>query len=164
MSEDVDLFVSSFINCLYTTGGGNVPRPFGLVLFGTKPNELVQFDSIEPGPSRTVGKYVLMVRDDHSGYAWFFPASNIDPQTATNAFLDRCTFFGTPVGLMSDGPSHFTNETLRLLAKCLRTPQHFMLQCCPCSNGAVERLCKKLLCVARAVLSELQINDDDWPQ
>ena len=64
---------------------------------------------------------------------------------------------------MSDGPTHFRNESIRLLAKDLRTRQHFTMAYCPWSNGAIERLGKELLRVSRSVLSELQLSPDVWP-
>ena len=157
LSEDADLFVSSCIHCLSTTGGGRVLRPFGPSLFGTKPNDLIQINYIELGPSRTGEKYVLMVCDDHNGYGSFYTASTTDSETAQNALLDWSAAFGSPLGLMYDGPTHFKNETLRLLTKGLRSPHHFTLPYSPWSNGAVDRLGKELLRVARAVLSELQM-------
>lgn len=64
---------------------------------------------------------------------------------------------------MSDGPTHFKKETLRLVAKGLRVPQHFTLQYTPWSNGAVERLGKALPGVFRTVSSELRIWPAEWP-
>lgn len=42
-------------------------------------------------------------------------------------------------------------------------PHHVTLPYCPWSNGAVERLGKELLRVARSVLSELKMRASDWP-
>ena len=53
-------------------------RPFGPALFGTKPNDLAQFDYIDLGISRTGDKYVLLLRDNYSGYSWLYPASTTD--------------------------------------------------------------------------------------
>lgn len=164
LDEDITLFVKSCIHCLSTTGGETVPRPFGPALHGTMPNDLVQFDYIEMGTGRTGDKYILMVRDDHSGYCWFYPAVTTTAETAAHALLDWCAAFGAPAAFMSDGPTHFKNETIRLLTKGLRIPHHFTLPYCPWSNGAVERLGKELLRVARALLSELQFRHDEWPQ
>lgn len=64
---------------------------------------------------------------------------------------------------MSDGPTHFRNETVRLVGKGLKFPHHFKLPYKPWSTGAVELLCKELLRVFRAIVSELQIPLDEWP-
>lgn len=72
MEEDVHKFVRGCIHCISTTGGGSMPRPYGPSFHGTKPNDLLQFDYIELGSSVIGSKYVLMLRDDHSGYWWFY--------------------------------------------------------------------------------------------
>lgn len=106
-----------------------------------------------------------MVRDDHSGYACFYLASKTDFETVANALLDWSAALGVPLGLMSDYPSHVNNETLSLLVGALRTPHHFTLPNCPCSNGAVERLGnKELLRVTCTVQSEFQMRHDNRPQ
>lgn len=51
--ENVELFATSCIHCLSSNGGGEMPRPYVLALFVTKPDELAQFDYTEFGPSST---------------------------------------------------------------------------------------------------------------
>ena len=104
-----------------------------------------------------------MLRDDHSDYKWFFPFSDTLAENAAIAIIDWCAAFGVPNGLMSDGPTHFRNETVRLVCKGLKVPHHFTLPNTPWSNGAVERLGKELIRVFRAALSELQLDLKEWP-
>lgn len=63
---------------------------------------------------------------------------------------------------MSDRPTHFKNETLRLVSKGLKVPHHFTLAYCLWINGAVERLCLKLIHVVRATLSDLKMYHKEW--
>lgn len=163
LSADVKSFTRSCLHCLSTTGGTMVPRPFGPAVHGVKPNDLLQFDYLELGAGSTGQKYVLLLRDDHSGYCWLFPFGNTNAENAAHAIVDWCASFGVPAGLISDGPTHFRNETVRLVTKALRTPHHFTLPYCPWSNGAVERLGREVLRTARALLSELQLRPDQWP-
>lgn len=163
MTTDVRIFVRSCIHCLSTTGGEKVPRPFGSSVHGTSANDLLQFDYIEIAPSSTGEKYVLMLRDDHSEYCWFFAFPDTSAENATRAIIDWSAAFGVPNGLMSDGPTHFKNETVRRVAKGLKVPHHFTLPYTPWSNCAVERLGKELLRVFRSVSSELQTRPDEWP-
>ena len=163
MNADVRTFVRACIHCLSTVGGEKVPRPFGPAVHGTKANDLLQFDYIELGVSQSGYKYVLMMRDDHSDYKWFIPTASTAAQHAATAIIDWCSSFGVPNGLMSDGPTHFRNEVVRLVCKGLKVPHHFTLPYCPWSNGAVERLGKELIRVNRAVLSELQMRHTEWP-
>jgi len=163
MTTDVRSFVRACIHCLSTTGGGKIPRPFGPSVHGTKANDLLQFDYIEIGPSGSGEKYILMLRDDLSDYKWFFAFTDTDAKNAAQAIIDWSAAFGVPNGLMSDGPTHFRNETVRLVAKGLKVPHHFTLPYTPWSNGAVERLGKELLRVFRSVVSELQMDLKEWP-
>ena len=157
MTSDVRMFVKACIHCLSTVGGGKVPRPFGPALHGTKPNALLQFDYIELGMGANGDKYVLMLRDDHSDYKWFFAFPDTSAENAATSIIDWSAAFGVPEGLMSDGPTHFKNETIRLITRGLKVPHHFTLPYSSWSNGAVERLGKELLRVMRAVLSEFRM-------
>jgi len=162
MTVDIRSFVRACIHCLSTTGGGKVPRPFGPATHGTKPNDLVQFDYLEIGPSKTGEKYLLLLRDDHSDYKWFFVFHDTLAENAAHALIDWAAAFNVPNGLMSDGPTHFKNETVRLVSRGLKTPHHFTLPYTPWSNGAVERLGKEVLKVFRALVSELRMDLTEW--
>lgn len=70
--------------------------------------------------------------------------------------------FGVPNGLMSDGPTHFRNETVRLVFEGLRVPHHFTLPYNSCSNGAFGQIGKELLRVFRSIVSELRMDFADW--
>lgn len=140
-----------------------MPRPFGPSVHGTSPNALLQFYYIEIAPSATGEKYVLMMRDDHSNYCWLFAFPDTSAENAARAIIDWSAAFNVPKGLMSDGPTHFKNETIRLVCKGLRVPHHFTLPYSPWSNGGIERLGKELLRVFRATASELGMRTDEWP-
>lgn len=114
------------------------------------------------GQAATGDRYILMIRDDHSGYCWFFPATTLAAETAADVLIDWSASFGVPETLMSDGPTHFKNETLRLLVKKLSSKHHFTLTYAPWYNGGIERLGKELVRAARALLSELQFRHDEW--
>lgn len=154
LSADIRLFVQSCIHCISTTGG---VRPFlvhlAQLFTAQKLNSLLQFYYIEICLNPTGEKCILMLRDYHSGYSWLYPSGTMSAGTASHTILDWTTAFVVPSQLMSDGPSHFKNETVRLLTKGLRTRHHFTLAYFPRSNGAVKRLGKELLRVARARLS-----------
>ena len=163
LTADVHNFVRSCIHCLSTTGGQKIPRPFGPAVHGTRPNELLQFDYIEIGPANNGEKYILMLRDDHSDYKWFFMFPATTAANAAMAIVDWCGAFNPPTGLMSDGPTHFRNETLRLLSKALKMKHHFTLPYVPWSNGAVERLGREVVRFLRALCSELRLSFAEWP-
>lgn len=65
---------------------------------------------------------------------------------------------------MSEGSSHLRNEAIRRLTKELISPHHFTLPYCPWSSRTVKRIGKDPLRAARAVLSQLQLCQNEWPR
>lgn len=113
----IKAFVGTCVHCLSTLGGDRFPHPFGPVVHGDRPNSLLQFDYLELGPGDNGDKYVLMLRDYHSNYVWMFTFAGNMTENAAHTIIDWCSAFGIPIGLMSDGPTHFRNETIRLVTK-----------------------------------------------
>lgn len=107
--------------------------------------------------------YVFMMRDNFSDYKWFFRLADMSTANAATATTDRCSVFGVPKLLMSDGPTYFKSETFRLVPKGRKVPHHSTLLYFPWSNGEVERLGKELVRTGRAILSELQMRPEQWP-
>lgn len=79
LAEDVRAFVCACSHCLPTFGGKKITRPFSPAVHSTNPNDLLQFDYIDFRDSKKGEKYVLMLRDDHSDYTFFYSF----PNTAT---------------------------------------------------------------------------------
>lgn len=80
------MFKRACIHCLSTIGGERIPRQFRAAVYGTKPNDLLQFDYIEFSESNSGDDYVLMLRDDHSGsnMAVPLPVSELRTSSALN--------------------------------------------------------------------------------
>lgn len=104
-----------------------MPRTFDVSFHGTEPNDLPLFDYIKLGPTSIGSKNVLTVRDDHLGYCWLFAFPGTVAETATKANIDWSVAFGVPRALRSDAPTHFRNESVRLVSKGLRVPHHLTL-------------------------------------
>ncbi|KAE9289660.1 hypothetical protein PF008_g25832 [Phytophthora fragariae] len=75
MSTDVSVFVSSCLHCM-ATAGGRIPRPFGETLRATKPNEILHFDYLTMVESESGLKYVLVLKDNISGYVGLIACPN----------------------------------------------------------------------------------------
>lgn len=75
----------------------------------------------------------------------FFACHILTANTAAKTTVDWCAAFSVSKSLISDRPTYFKNETLRLVSKSLQLPHHFTLPHFSRSNGAVERLRKELL-------------------
>lgn len=102
-----------------------------------------------------------MAREDHSSYCSLFVFAGTSAANSARAILDWCAALGVSK-LMSDGKTHFKNETLRLVAKSARVLHHFTKAYTPLSDGADKRLDNELLLVFWAVLSEQQMRPEKW--
>jgi hypothetical protein len=65
---------------------------------------------------------------------------------------------------ISDRGSHFKNEVVQRVQKELKAKHHFTTANCPRSNGTIESACKQVIRAFRAVLSELKMCADEWPE
>lgn len=127
VKEDAPALVRSSIHCLSTLVGRKVPRPFSPAFHGTAMNDLLQFGYIEISPSTSGEKYILIMREDHSDYMWFYACHYLTSETAPQAIIDWCAAFSVLKSLMSDGPALFKNEIIRLVSRGLRFTHHFTL-------------------------------------
>lgn len=78
-------------------------------MFGTEPNYLLHFNYLDLRKLNTGDRYVLMMREDHNGYAWLYPTPSTSAEEAAYAIIDWCAAFGPPASFMSDGPTPFLN-------------------------------------------------------
>jgi hypothetical protein len=81
-----------------------------------------------------------------------------------DALMRWFAVFGVVLLWISDRGSHFKNEVVRRVQKELKANHHFTTENCPWSNGTVESACKQVICAFRAVLSELKMYADEWPE
>jgi Integrase zinc binding domain len=85
MRSDILDFVKRCIHCLTTTGGSRVPRPLGEALNADKPNVILHFDFLYVGKSSSGPIYILVLRDDMSGYVWLWPCEHADAASTVDA-------------------------------------------------------------------------------
>jgi transposase InsO family protein len=149
-------------NCVATIPGDKGPRPLGTQLHATKPNEILHFDFLYIGLSRD-GKYqyLLLLKDDLSGYLWLVPCRTADSAATFDALMRWFAVFGVVLLWISDRGSHFNNEVVQRVQKELKAKHHFTTANCPCSNGTIEFACKQVIRAFRAVLSELKMYADE---
>jgi hypothetical protein len=92
MAKDVKVFVQNCLHCVATIPRDKVPRPLGTQLHATKPNEILHFDYLYIGLSRD-GKYqyLLLLKDDLSGYLWLVPCRTVDAAATVDADAMVCS-------------------------------------------------------------------------
>jgi hypothetical protein len=88
MAQDAKVFVQNCLHCVATIPGEKVPRQLGTQLHATKPNEILHFDFLYIWSSRD-GKYqyLLLLKDDLSGYLWLVPCRTADAAATVDALM-----------------------------------------------------------------------------
>ena len=162
LRDDVRSFVSSCLLCVLAKSGNKVPRPLSTTLHGTKPNEVIHFDYLFLGDSEHDHKYVLVVKDDLSGYCWLEPTTSADSEHTAEVLARWNRVFTAPNVWVSDQGSHFKNAVLLNLAKTHRIRHNFTVAYSPWANGTVESLMRSILSATRAMIAELKLAPQDW--
>jgi transposase InsO family protein len=65
---------------------------------------------------------------------------------------------------ISDRGSHFKIEVVRRVQEELKAKHHFTTANCPWSNGTIESAWKQVIRAFGAVLSELKMYAEEWPE
>ena len=164
MRNDVNHFVGTCLHCLATAPGCTVPRPLGHAMHAVEPNKLLHFDFCFISDGQDDYKYVLVMKDDHSGYVWLKPTTEATAEATAEHLINWFSSFGVVEQWVSDCGTHFKNELVKLLRERVKAEHHFTLAYCPWSNGTVEVVCRELLRATRALLSEYQLPMTSWPQ
>jgi hypothetical protein len=114
MAKDFKVFEQNCLHCVATIPGDKVPRPLGTQLHSTKPNEILHFDFHYIGLSRD-GKYqyLLLLKDDLSGYLWLVPCRTADAAATVDAPMRWFAAFGVVLLWISDRGNHFKNDVMR---------------------------------------------------
>ena len=108
-------------------------------------------------------KYILIVRDDASGYVWLFPGEFANSGVAAETLAQWYAMFGGFEWLVTDQGAHFKNELIKNLSKELFVKHHFTTAYSPWANGTVERVCREVLRACKALLHEFRLASNDWP-
>jgi Integrase core domain/Integrase zinc binding domain len=132
MAKDVKVFVQNCLHCVATIHGDKVPRPLGTQLHAITPNEILHFDFLYIGLSRD-GKYqyLLLLKDDLSGYLWLVPCRMADAAATVDALIRWFAVFGVVLLWISDRGSHSKNEVVQRVQKELKAKNHSTTANCP---------------------------------
>lgn len=163
MTQDVREFVVSCLHCL-ASEGSVVKRPLGQALHSTVPNGVIHFDYLFVTKSNDECVYILVLKDDLSGYVWLVPTKAADAETTARELSRWFAAFGVVPVWVSDQGSHFKNAVVAQLRDDLRATHHFTLAYSPWSNGTVEQVNRQVLKACRAILSELKLPFKCWSE
>jgi hypothetical protein len=127
--------------------------------------EILHFDFVYIGFSRD-GKYqyLQLIKDDLSGYLWLVPCRTADAAATIDALMRWFAVSGVVLLWISDTGNHFKNEVVGRIQKDVKAKHHLTTANCPWLNGTIEYACKQVVRAFRAVLSELNMYADEWPE
>ena len=126
IESDVKVFVGNCLHCM-AVGGVRVPRPLGETVHATKPNELLHFDFLTLPTGANGANYVLVLRDDMSGYVELIDSPTATAEVAAMGLLDWFKRFGVVAIWVSDQGAHFKNQVMEHLRKAVGAHHHFTI-------------------------------------
>jgi Integrase zinc binding domain len=94
IADDIKTFCNTCLHCVSTIGGERMPRPLGEAIHADKPNEVLHFDYLYMGPSNKEDQYLLILKDDLSGYVWLTASPSADSETTADALVRWFSSFG----------------------------------------------------------------------
>lgn len=153
MRDDTKTFINSCIHCQSTNEGETIPGPLGHAMHATKPNEILHFDYCYMESGEDGYKYVLLLKDDLSGYVMLNPTVEADANTTSTALNEWFTIFSIVHTCISDLGSYFKNQVITEIKEKLHAHHYFTVPYCSLCSGSVEVVCGELLRSARKVLS-----------
>lgn len=106
--------------------------------------------------------YVLVLKDDLSGYSWLQPASSASSQHAGYTLTCCNRILATPDKWICDQGSHFLNETFTSMANDQNIAHWPTISYSPWTNGTVERLNRDIFAAVRALHAERKLAPQDW--
>ena len=166
MDSDVKAFIQACALCL-PTSGGKVPVPLASTFHTNICNRLLHLDFLFMAAPRERSehgfRYVLVVKDDASGYVWLRPTKTCDARSVVEVLLEWCSVFGVFEMLNSDGGSHFTATVIGGLTERLAAAHHIVTPYAPFANGTIERENSTVLNCMRAMLVESGVDESEWP-
>ena len=125
-----------------------MPRPWGDTLRAKRLFSVVHMDWLyitPPSGANHSKKYVLVLKDDFSGYVWCRSSAEANARVTTEILQEWIAAFKAPDFLVSDGGSHFVNEVLEELCFLSKIDHHIVVAYSPFSNGSVERVNREIL-------------------
>jgi transposase InsO family protein len=163
LPKDVAMFVSECMHCM-ATATGKIPRPLDETLWATKPNEQLIFDFLSMTEGAGGLKYVLVLKDNMSGYVELVACVRATSEEVYQALLDWFKRFGVVRQWVSDQGAHFRNQVVAELQRALGAHHHFTTAYTPWANGTVDVVNREVLKAVKALLSERRLRIEDWPR
>jgi transposase InsO family protein len=165
--HDLDGYVRTFVREGLHCQRSTHPKESRLLysqIHGTRLNQVIHFDFRYLGLTESIA-YAFIIKEDISGYIWLIPCKKPTAEVVVDALTNWFSTFGVAKVWVSDQGSHFRNQVVDRLRQTLRVKHRFTQPYCAWSNGIVERVCREVLRLLRALYSEEPGRSlNDWPK
>lgn len=105
-------FVQSFIHCVIDQSGTQTPRPLETSLHGQCRNEELHVDFLYMDTLDTNLMYIMIIRDDLTGYTCLCPSASGDSNTATQAVSKCISALGIMLWMLTNRAVHIMTSLM----------------------------------------------------
>ena len=162
IKRDVHNFIQSCIHCMAAITH-NVKRPYGAIVRGQRPNQVVSLDYVFVEESDNGFNRILIITDTFTNYSLFELASSESAEDALETIRVWCALFGTPSMIVTDSSPAFTSDLLQSVAKALGPQLHITTPKAHGAHGRQEALNAVVVRMLRSLLSEYRLSTNQWP-
>ena len=134
----------------------------GSQLHARVPDEIMNFDFLQLETSIDGFEYLLVIKDDFSGWVELFPNQDPCANCVADAFADLNSRHSAAKIWISDNGSHFKNHIMERLAETYGVDHHYTAPYSPWANGSVERVNPVVNPLFRVLLAKKQLNAARW--
>ena len=132
------------------------------VLHADNPSEIVHFELLFMGESDSGEAYILIRKDDASGFVCLELCTAVDSEMAVQTLMKWFSLVAIVLMWIFDRGLHFENKVMDALNLCSHAHHHFKTPYCPQSDSTGEMACEEVLRVCRALLSEFRLKESAW--
>ena len=119
-------------------------------------------DYLYLGDSISGAKYCPVLKDAFGDFCELIAPDTASARVAADAIISWYKRFNLPISLMTDNGTHFRNQVIDTVTAKLGMTHKLSPVYAPWLNGAVERVKRDVLQVARAMLLEAQLDVHNW--
>ncbi len=165
MIADAKKFHLNCMHCITTNEGSKIPRPFGNVLVGSRPGEVIGIDFLDMKLDKNAEyQHLFVIVDTYSKFILLHPTKTTSAQEAVEGLVKWFSIFNPPQFITADGAKAFLSELMVSLLDTYQCNLHICSAYIHTGNSIVERSNRSILKIFRALMSELRIHTEDWIQ
>ncbi len=160
--QDIDQMYKSCMHCIQSKAS-KIPRPLGNIVKGDKPNEVLHMDFFQMSATGK-SRWVLVLTDSFSMFTLLYSVKAVNAIEASKGLQHWCIYYAIPRWITTDKGSAFTADLFHELTKEMKIKHHIIVAYVHTGNAIVERKCRTLKQMVKALTSELQLESEDWPE